>query len=102
MLRTGFHLRLLLAAILVHALALTLPADTTESFWNATTSAWSTSTNWTTNTLPSSTVSAVFNTAFSNQPTLSAAVTAQGIWVTGSNPTGVAGLTLIDATAPQT
>ncbi len=71
-------------------------ADTTESIWNAATTDWSAVGNWTPSAAPSSTVSAVFSAAFVNQPTLSGAATAQGIWDTGSTlTTGASGLTTI-------
>jgi autotransporter-associated beta strand protein len=60
-------------------------ADTTTSVWNGATADWAVTTNWTPNTVPSATVSAVFNAAFTNQPLLTAASTAQGIWVTGAS-----------------
>src|SRR4051812_19649320 len=102
MVRTGMLVRLLAVAILAHLLAPVSLADTTESFWNANTGDWSLATNWTPNTVPSSTVSAVFNTAFINHPTLSPASPAQGLWVTGRNPTGVRGLPLTDPATAKT
>src|SRR5438067_1511123 len=57
-------------------------ADTTTSEWTGTTdTTWGTSTNWNPNTIPSTTVSAKFDTTFSNQPALDAARTAQGLWL---------------------
>ena len=73
-------------------------ADTTESIWGGTSStAWGLAGNWG-GGLTSSTVSAEFNAAFTNQPTLgTTAATAQGIWVTGAtaSTTGVSGLVTI-------
>ncbi len=55
-------------------------ADTTETVWNPATNNFNTPINWS-NGLPSATNSAVFNSTFSLQPTLSATGTiAQGIW----------------------
>ncbi len=87
------------AAVLASVvLALPRPAwsaDTTESIWSGTTSTnWATSTNWG-NGVPSTTVSAEFNSAFTNQPTLTGTSTSEGIWVTGSSTTGNLGLTTI-------
>lgn len=73
-------------------------ADTTETTWNGGTTDWSAATpgNWSGSVLPSTTVSAVFNSAFTNQPVLGAGgQTAEGIWVTGSGSTGLNGLTTI-------
>lgn len=60
----------------VHVLA----ADTTTSAWSGGTTVWGTAGNWA-GGLPSTTVSALFNAIFSNQPTLGAAGTTQGIWL---------------------
>lgn len=66
---------------------LALPAfavDTTTSEWTGATNAtWSTTTNWTPNTIPSATVSAKFDAAFTsaNQPNLTGGQTTQGIWL---------------------
>jgi len=77
-----FVLALVAAALMAPQAAL---ADTTTSVWNGATADWAVTTNWTPNTVPSATVSAVFNAAFTNQPLLTAASTAQGIWVTGAS-----------------
>ena len=93
---------LLAAAALLCGQA-SLRADTTESIWSGTTSSdWSIPSNWGAAGVPSATVSAEFNSAFTNQPNLSGSSTAQGIWVTGSTTTGVSGLTDIGSTTNQT
>ena len=70
-------------------------ADTAESTWAGSSSgSWTDPTNWGSG-VPSAAVSAEFNSTFTNQPTLSANATVQGIWVTGSGSTGVGGLTSI-------
>ena len=100
--------RVAVCAALVAALLLVLghsalAADTTESIWSGTTSSdWSASGNWGAAGVPSTTVSAEFNSVFTNQPNLSASSTAQGIWDTGSTTTGVSGLTDIGSTTNQT
>ncbi len=83
-------------ALIAMVLGQTAWADTAESVWNGAATGWSTSSDWAPNTVPGSSQSAVFNTAFTNQPILTAVSTAQGIWVAGaSNTTGNSGLTTI-------
>jgi hypothetical protein len=67
-----------------------------QSTWNGSGTDWSTTTDWTPNTIPTNAIVAQFNSAFTNQPTLSAASNAQGIYVTGATgTTGNAGTTTI-------
>ncbi len=76
-------------------------ADTAETTWTGTTSgSWSVSTNWSGGVLTGTGTSAVFNSPFTNQPSVSTALTnAQGIWVTGSSTTtGNSGLVTIGST----
>ena len=79
---------------LVALLALAHPAQAqTTSAWTGTSnSTWGTAGNWA-GGVPSSTVSALFNGTFSNQPTLLATGTSQGVWLA----TGVGQDVTIDA-----
>ena len=98
-LRVGGLLSLTAAMLLLGPAA---RADTTESIWTGTTSTdWSNSANWG-NGVPSSTIGAEFNSAFTNQPTLTASSTAQGLWVTGATlTTGASGATTIGAASAE-
>jgi fibronectin-binding autotransporter adhesin len=77
------------AFILFFALALVAApaahaADTTTSAWlGSMDTVWGTNTNWTSSVLPSTTVSALFDSTFvgANQPVLGAPGTAQGIYL---------------------
>ena len=72
-------------------------ADTTTSAWSGSSStAWSTPSNWG-GGVPSSTISALFNASFANQPTLTATQTCQGIWLA----TGAAQDVTINAASAQ-
>ena len=56
-------------------------ADTTTSAWSGATSTdWSTPGNWASGA-PSATISALFNSSFANQPTLTLGQSCQGIWL---------------------
>ena len=78
-------------------------ADTAETTWNGSSVTWSGATSWTPNGVPGTGTSAVFNSSFANQPTLTANQTTQGIWVTGSTATtGASGLTTIGTTSSGT
>src|ERR1700677_156830 len=88
--------RAFVISALLLALGGVVQADTPETIWQSTTptgNAWNGSSNWGTNGAPSSGVSAEFRGTFSAQPTLTAAGTSEGIWVTGTGNTGVSGLT---------
>ncbi len=56
-------------------------ADTATTAWNGGTTVWGLNTNWAGNQLPDATHSALFNSSFSNQPTLGAGQTTEGIWL---------------------
>jgi len=57
-------------------------ADTSTTAWNGSlSSTWGTAGNWAGSVVPSATVSALFNSTFSNQPQLASNVTTQGIWL---------------------
>jgi autotransporter-associated beta strand protein len=72
-------------------------ADTTTSAWSGTTSTdWSVAGNWGSG-VPSATISALFNSSFSRQPTLTAISTCQGIWLNN----GTAQDVTINAASPQ-
>ncbi len=72
-------------------------ADTTTSAWSGSSStAWSTPGNWG-GGVPSPTISALFNTSFANQPTLTATQTCQGLWLA----TGAAQDVTINAASAQ-
>jgi autotransporter-associated beta strand protein len=94
----------LLAGVFLAIAATAKAADTNETIWNGGSSNWAITTNWsagtgTTNgTVPSATVSAEFNSAFTNQPNLPGSETTEGIWVTGSGNTGASDVTTISAT----
>jgi len=55
-------------------------AQTTTAWQGDTSTTWGTNTNWAGDVLPSATVSALFNSTFSNQPQLTANQQTQGIW----------------------
>lgn len=56
-------------------------AQTTTAWNGSSNSTWSTAGNWAGSVLPSSTVSALFNSTFSNQPQLTSNQATQGIWL---------------------
>jgi len=60
-------------------------ADTATSAWNGSSTTWNASGSWASG-IPSSTISALFGSAFTgaNQPTLAGAQTSQGIWLASS------------------
>src|SRR5437870_2208797 len=94
-----FHLFTLLLSLAF--LASASPVYAIDASWTGGNSnAWGTKQNWSTNSVPGSTDNAKFNTAFTNQPTLSStAATIGGIWMAtgiGQNVTiaGTATLTL--------
>src|SRR5438270_7660391 len=56
----------------------------TDRTWSGGTSVWGTGTNWSGSVAPTSTDNPVFSSTFSNQPTLGAAATVGGLWMTGN------------------
>ena len=86
--RSNRHQSYSCLAALVLLLGLVAPGahatDTTTSAWSGTSSTtWSDTGNWG-GGVPSSTVSALFNSTFTRQPNLTAGATAQGIWLASS------------------
>ena len=77
--RARQHARALASALLVVASAAF--ADSTTSAWNGGTTNWATAANWAGGS-PSTTISALFNSAFTYQPQLTANATAQGLYLT--------------------
>jgi autotransporter-associated beta strand protein len=61
-----------------------LALDADISWTGATSTAWSTSTNWSSSTVPGNLDNALFDGTFSNQPTLTAAASVGGLWMTDS------------------
>ena len=73
-----------LSAVAAVLLLLSAPALATDRHWTGTANTtWGTSTNWDTG-VPGSSDNAVFNSTFSNQPSLAATATVGGLWITGS------------------
>ncbi len=102
---TGFALHPLRILRLLAALAVaglvagqSAHADTATTAWSGSTDTnWSTGTNWASG-VPTTTTSALFDGTFSNQPTLTANATSQGIWLAS----GVGQDVTIDSATAQT
>ncbi len=58
-----------------------LAPDADISWTGATSSQWSTSTNWSSNTIPGNLDNALFDGLFANQPNLTASATVGGLWM---------------------
>ena len=85
------------ALLILLAIHQSAQAQTTSAWTGTSNSTWGTAGNWAGGVLPTTTVSALFNGTFSNQPTLGAAQTAQGIWLA----TGVGQDVTIDSATAQ-
>jgi len=76
------HIKTVIAAgVLIGLTGQAAWADTVTSAWSgATSTTWNTAANWA-GGVPSTTVGALFNSTFTNQPNLTADQTMQGIWL---------------------
>ena len=97
--RLSLPLASAIAALLAAATA--FATDTATTAWSGTTADWNTGTNWA-GGAPSTTLSALFNAAFTNQLQLSANGTAQGIWVTGASAYNGGTVTITGLTSAKT
>jgi autotransporter-associated beta strand protein len=91
------NLSLALPVLGLFGVAATGYAQTTSSWTGSSDSTWSTAGNWGAG-VPSSTVSALFNGTFTNQPNLTTGSTTHGIWLTSGASQDV----MIGASSAQT